>query len=129
MQILNIIFTIVAVIANAAVTYFAIAAWFGLRRMKSGMDGMKRALAVTTTITIGDHVRDNFEQLNEMRAVLRRLVEDEHYEEAKELEKDIRKMEHHAEESLRHFKEICGDKLCDIVVTKVKAGRNEEETE
>lgn len=127
MQIQNIIFTIVAIIANAAVTYFAITAWFELRRLKSDLAGMKRALAVTTTITIGDHVRDNFEQLNEMRAVLHRLVEGEHYEEAKELEEEIRKMEHHAEESLRHFKDICGDSLCDIVVTRVKAKHSEED--
>ena len=34
MQILNIIFTIVAIIANATLTYLAITAWFELRRLK-----------------------------------------------------------------------------------------------
>ena len=33
MQILNIILTIGAIIGSAAVTYFAVTAWFELRRM------------------------------------------------------------------------------------------------
>ena len=60
MQILNIIFTIVAVIANAAMTYFAITAWFELRRMKRDFAGVKRAMVVTTTITVANHVKDSF---------------------------------------------------------------------
>ena len=129
MQILNIIFTIVAIIANAAVTYFAITAWFELRRMKHDLDGMKHALAVTTAITMGRHVKDSFEQVNEMKAVFRKLIEADRYEEAKQLKEAIEQAERNAEDSLKEFKEVCGNKLCDIVVTRVKAGRNEEETE
>ena len=66
MQILNIIFTIVAIIANAAVTYFAITAWFEVRRMNRKLTGMERAMAIVTTITMGNYVKDTFEQLNEM---------------------------------------------------------------
>jgi len=120
MQIQNIIFTIVAIISNAAVTYFAITAWFELRRLKRDIIGMKRALAVTTTITMGEHVKSNFEQLNEMKAAFHRLVENEQYEEAEELKNAIAKMELSAEHALKEFKDICGDSLCDIVVTKVK---------
>ena len=127
MQIQNIIFTIVAVIANAAVTYFAITAWFELRRMKSDFAGMKRALAITTTITMGEHVKSNFEQLNEMKADFHRLVENEQYEEAEELKNAIAKVELNAEHALKEFKDLCGDKLCDIVVTKVKAKHSDED--
>ena len=42
MQILKIISTIVAIIANAAVTYFAITAWFEVRRMNRKLTGMER---------------------------------------------------------------------------------------
>ena len=127
MQILNIIFTIVAIIANAAVTYFAITVWFEVRRMNRKLTGMERAMAIVTTITMGEHVKSNFEQLNEMKAAFHRLVENEQYEEAEELKNAIAKMEISAEHALKEFKDICGDKLCEIVVTKVKNHINEEE--
>ena len=123
----NIIFTIVAFIANAAVTYFAITAWFELRRMKHALGGMKHALAVTTTITMGKHVQDSFDQINEMKALFRELIEADRYEEAKQLKEAIEQAERNAENSLKKFKEICGDSLCDIVVTKVKAKHSEED--
>ena len=127
MQIQNIIFTIVAVIANAAVTYFAVTAWFELRRIKNDILGIKRALAITTTITMGEHVKSNFEQLNEMKADFHRLVENEQYEEAEKLKNAIAKVELNAEHALKEFKDICGDKLCEIVVTKVKSRADEED--
>jgi hypothetical protein len=123
----NIIFTIVAFIANAAVTWFAIMAWFELRRMKHALGGMKHALAVTTTITMGKHVQDSFDQINEMKALFRELIEDDRYEEAKQLKEAIEQAERNAEDSLKKFKDICGDSLCDIVVTKVKAKHSEED--
>ena len=126
MQILNIIFTIVAIIANGALTYFAITAWFELRRMKRILTGMERAMTIVTPITMGQYVKGNFEQLNEMKAAFRRLVENEQYEDAEELKKAIVKMEHHAKEAMDHFKDICGGNLCEVIVTKVKNHINEE---
>ena len=116
-----------AIIANCFLTWFAITAWFELRRLKRDIIGMKRALAVTTTITMGEHVKSNFEQLNEMKAAFHRLIENEQYEEAEELKNAIAKMELSAEHALKEFKDICGDKLCDIVVTKVKSHIDEED--
>lgn len=127
MQILNIILSIMAIIANCFLTWFAITAWFELRRIKNDILGMKHALAVTTTITMAEHVKSNFEQLNKMKSDFHRLVENEQYEEAEELKNAIAKMELSAEQALKEFKDICGDKLCDIVVTKVKSHLDEEE--
>ena len=127
MQILNIILSIMAIIANCFLTWFAITAWFELRRIKNDIIGMKRALAITVTITMGEHVKSNFEQLNEMKASFHRLVENEQYEEAEELKNAIAKMELNAEHALKEFKDICGDKLCEIVVTKVKSHLEEED--
>jgi hypothetical protein len=124
MQILNIIFTILTIIANGALAYFAITAWFELRRLKRKLTGMERAMTVVTTITMGNHVRDNFEQLNEMKATFLRLVENEQYEEAEELKNAIAKMELNAEHALKEFKDICGG---EIVVTKVKSHIDEED--
>lgn len=36
-------------------------------------------------------------------------------------------MELSAEHALKEFKDICGDKLCEVVVTKVKNHIDEEE--
>ena len=127
MQILNIILSIMAIIANCFLTWFAITAWFELRRLKRDIIGMRHALAVTTTITMGEHVKSNFEQLNEMKAAFHRLVKNEQYEEAEELKNAIAKMELSAEHALKEFKDICGDKLCEIFVTKVKSHIDEEE--
>lgn len=125
MQILNIIFTIVAIIANAAMTYFAVTAWFELRRTKRDIADMKRAIAVTTSITMGQHVKANYEELNDMKAAFHRLVKDERYEEAEELKKSIMRMERHADEALDQFKHLCGD-YCKVIVTKVKSHIDEE---
>lgn len=127
MQILNIILTIMTIMANCFLTWFAITAWFELRRMNRKLTGMGRAMTVVTTITMGEHVRSNFEQLNKMKSDFHRLVENEQYEEAEELKNAIAKMERNAEHALKEFKDICGDKLCEIVVTNVKSHINEEE--
>ena len=119
MQILNIILSIMAIIANCFLTWFAITAWFELRRMK-------RAMAVVTTITMGNHVKDSFEQLNEMKAAFHQLVEEERYEEAERLKAAIANAERNAEHALKKLKDICGDS-CEIVVTKVKNHIDEEE--
>ena len=126
MQILNIIFTIVAIIANAAVTYFAVTAWFELRRMRRDITDVKRSMAITTFCTMGEHVRSNFDELAKIKATFRRLVEDEQYEEADRLAVAIRKMERHAEEALRHFRDLCGNDACEVFVTEEK---NEKEKE
>ena len=126
MQILNIIFTIVAVIANAAMTYFAITAWFELRRMKRDFAGVKRAMVVTTTITVANHVKDSFDQLNDMKETFNQLVEDEQYEEAERLKAAITDAERNAKAATKLFKDICGDS-CDVVVTKVKKHCSEED--
>lgn len=125
MQTLNIIFTIVAVIANAAMTYFAITAWFELRRMKRDFAGVKRAMVVTTTITVANHVKDSFDQLNDMKETFNQLVEDEQYEEAERLKAAITDAERNAKAATKLFKDICGDS-CDVVVTKVKKHCSED---
>ena len=76
---------------------------------------------------MGKHVKDSFDQINEMKAVFRELIEADRYEEAKQLKEAIEQAERNAEDSLKKFKEICGGNLCDIVVTKVKAKHNEED--
>lgn len=127
MQILNIIFIVAAIIASYLLMWFAITAWGELRRLNRKLAVMERSMTIVTTITMGQHVRGNFEQLNEMKAAFRRLVENEQYEDAEELRRAIIKMEHHAKEAMDHFKDICGDNLCEVIVTKVKNHIDEED--
>jgi hypothetical protein len=119
MQILNIILNIMAIIANCFLTWFAVSAWFELRRMKRDFAGVKRAMVVTTTITVANHVKDSFDQLNDMKETFNQLVEDEQYEEAERLKAAITDAERNAKAATKLFKDICGDS-CDVVVTKVK---------
>ena len=126
MQILNIILTIVTIIANCFLTWFAITAWFELRRLKRKLTGMEHAMSVVTTITIGNQVKDNFDQLNDMKETFNQLVEEERYEEAEELKNAITNMERNAKAAMERFKDICGDS-CEVIVTKVKKHINEEE--
>ena len=126
MQILNIILNIMAIIANCFLTWFAVSAWFELRRMKRDFAGVKRAMVVTTTITVANHVKDSFEQLNDMKETFNQLVEDEQYEEAERLKAAITDAERNAKAATKLFKDICGDS-CDVVVTKVKKHCSEED--
>ena len=126
MQILNIILTIVTIIANCFLTWFAITAWFELRRLKRKLTGMEHAMSVVTTITMGNQVKDSFDQLNDMKETFNQLVEEERYEEAEELKNAITNMERNAKAAMERFKDICGDS-CEVIVTKVKKHINEEE--
>ena len=115
-----------AIIANCFLTWFAVSAWFELRRLKRKLTGMDHAMSVVTTITIGNQVKDNFDQLNDMKETFNLLVEEERYEEAEELKNAITNMERNAKAAMERFKDICGDS-CEVIVTKVKKHINEEE--
>lgn len=121
------VFSIMVIIANGALTFFAISAFMGLRRLERRIAGMERGVDITTALTMGEHVRRNFEEVNRMRETFQHLVETEQYEEAQELQGLIMKAEREAEASLKCFKATCGDKIADVVVTSVKTrGRKED---
>ena len=126
MEVLNIIFNVVAVVANGALTFFAINAWFALHRMEQKVNGMSSSVAITTALTMGEHVRKNFEEVNRMKETFQHLVDTEQYEEAQELQGLIMNAEREAEASLKCFKEICGDSIVDVIVTSVKRANTEE---
>ena len=126
MQVLNIIFTVMDIVANAALTYFAVSAWFTLRRRQKDVNGMRKAVAITTTLTMGSHVKSNFDEVNKMKATFMHLVENEQYEEARKLQDIIAHAEQSAKESLQRFKETCGD-IGEIIVTQVKSAHGADE--
>ena len=131
MQTLEIILTFLFGFANAATTYFAITAWFELRRMKRLLIEMSHTLSVSTTITMGEHLRSCYQQLSDMKITLHRLVENEQFEDAERLKIAIAKMER-ATENDRKFLEQILDKPCEKIevetfVMKRKDNLDEED--
>lgn len=120
MELLNIVLTILTIVANIALTFFAISAWFGLHRLERIISSMHRDITITATLTMGNHVKENFEQVNNMKETFNRFVETEHYEEAAQMQEMIEKAEKVAMESLEHFRKTFGENLAEIIVDRVK---------
>lgn len=127
MTVLNIIFTIMAIVANTALAFLAGYAFVAMRRLQRDVEGMRHSVMMTLTLTMASHVKENFEELNRMKEEFNRLVEAEQYEEAQRLQGVIEKAAHAAKESLAKFNEVCGDNIAEIIVTKVRNGRVEED--
>ena len=124
MTVLNVIFSITAIVANAAMTFFAAFAFTSLRRLRKDVDSMGHGVAITTTLVMGSHVRENFEEVTRMKEAFNRLVENEQYEEAQKLRDAIEKAERAAKASLERFRKTCGG-IAEITVAGVRYGREE----
>ena len=120
---MNAIMSIMSIISLGTATFFAVSAWFALRRMLDDVRDMKRGIAITTAMTMASNVKSNFDEVNKMRAALARLVESERYEEARELKAEIAEAEHNANKLLQRYKDVCGEGIVEIVV---KQARTEE---
>lgn len=118
MDILQIILTIMAIIAygvTAGFTYFA----FGkMIRLLKDIKDMKHTLAVTASLTMGMHVKSSIAELNDMKRTLRHLIEDERFEEAEKLQDLIVKAEKNAKETIEKMNSVFGD-IAEIHVMKV----------
>lgn len=110
---------VVGIVANAALAFFAVAAWFRLHNVDKKMSAVLRGVSMVSTLTMGQYVKGAFEELERMRATMERLVEEDRFEEAKRLKDIIDKAEHDAKQSLEKFKEIGGD-LVKFVEVKVE---------
>ena len=123
MQILNIIFTVTMFIAAWAMVCFVLHATKELREIKHTVFGMRRAIKMVLTISLGTAVRENFEEVDRMKKTFAHLIESEQYEEAEKLHEAIKESEQAAFNSLKAFKESCGDDLMKIIFTSVKDSR------
>ena len=118
MEVLKILVTVAGMVAYAAVVFFAIAAWFRLREMERRTKATLRGVSLLTTLAMGHHVKENFEEVNRMKRAFEQLVEEERYEDAERMKSVIDKAERDAERALEHFKDTFGE-VMDITVTKV----------
>jgi hypothetical protein len=123
MQILDIIFTVTVIIAAWAMVYFVLLATIDLSEIKHTVFGMRRAIKMVLTISFGNAVRENFEEVDRMKKTFAHLIESEQYEEAEKLHEAIKESEQAAFDSLKAFKESCGDEHTKIIFTSVKDSR------
>lgn len=100
MKILQIVLTIVSSLAYLATAIMAISAFFRLRRLCKDMDEMKSCMGNVVRLSLVNHVRDSFREVNEMKETLSHLVESERFEEADKLKDVISKAEENARRAL-----------------------------
>ena len=118
MQVLEIILTVVAILAYFATAYFACCAYFYLRRQNDSIKTVNNSLSWMLMMVMGDHLRDSFNEVNELKKEYHLLIENERYEDAIRMKGIIESAEKSAEKSLHNFKELFGDE-CEVVVTKI----------
>lgn len=125
---MNAIMSILSIISLGTAIFFAVSAWFALRRLLDDVRDMKRGIAITKAMTMASNVKSNFDEVNKMRAALARLVESERYEEARELKAEIAEVERNANELLRRFNDVYGEDIVEIVThARTEEGYMKEE--
>ncbi len=122
-----IIFRIMASIVNGLLIGLAITVYFYMHRHQQKMKDITNMLVRLFVITMGEHLRHNFDQLKEMKEVLQELIAAERYEDAKRLKAVIDDHAQQTLEELRRFKEEFGDKVIKMDLTKICEPTNEEE--
>ena len=118
---------IVISIAYTVLIGFATSAYFYLRRQQQDMKYIERVLERLFAITMGEHLRINFDHLNEMKESLQKLVENEQYEDAKRMQALITEQEQQAMKALHSFQKEFGDDVVKMEIMKVGKPANEEE--
>ena len=126
MEVLTTILAVVSLICYCALAFFATTAWFALRRLQDDVNLMRNAVRHIAVLSMGSHLKNNIDELKNMKATLRHLVETEQYAEARKLQSAIAHAEQIVQEALQRFKETCGD-TAEIIVTHVETDGDEAE--
>ena len=116
-QVLQTIGLVLGIAFYAAAGFCLVNGWIRLRRMESDVNDARIAATQTLFRVTGDHIKQSFEDVNKMRDTLRRLVEQERYEEAKRLKAVIAETERIAMTELRDFKERFADNIDEVSLT------------
>lgn len=109
MQTLQIILTLAAIAAYMAMGFLAAFAFVRLKRQEKWIRDIHHDTHQALMLTLGIHMRRNFDDLKEMQRTLQRFVADERYERAKELKTIIARREAEIEHEIQNIKEIYGD--------------------
>lgn len=120
MQTSDIIFFAVSIIGSLGTMCFVFIAFSYAQHLKKDSIAIRKLLDRMLFLVMGDHIRNNFNEVNELKKTFSDLVNREQYEEAENLKMVISKAAENAERSLHNFKEIFGDDACEIIVSDVK---------
>ena len=119
MTTLRIITDLIVSFGHVALMTIAIVAFLTLRRMERRQRDISRTASTTLMLTMGEHLKSNVEELNDMQHRLSRLVEDEQYEAAEQLKGIIEKHEQTVRQSMEQIKRMFGD---NVDIRLIKAG-------
>ena len=109
MTVVDSIVVSVCFVSYSAVTFFAMEAWYMLRRQKSILEDIMFRQNRMGNIVFAEYVITNFEVLNRLKEQLRELVKDERYDQAEKMKGFIKEAEENAMYSLKKFREVYGD--------------------
>lgn len=119
MQTLHTIILFLSGVSSFALAFLACYSFFALRRMERRQRDISRTASTTLMLTMGEHLKSNVEELNDMQHRLSRLVEDEQYEAAEQLKGIIEKHEQTVRQSMEQIKRMFGD---NVDIRLIKAG-------
>lgn len=121
MQTLQIILTIVSILAYLATSYMAIMAFFYLRHLKKNKEVLREVLKKLLMLSIANEVRENTKVVNEMKIDFQRLIENEQFEDAEQLKKIIADVEGNVKRMLDELNDGLGDgKVKQIIIKTIK---------
>lgn len=120
MQTLQIIVSLMSIVAYAAMTFLASFAFVRLRSLNSKVNELHHDVHTTLCVTMGEHIRNNVEELNSMKERFDELMEEERYEEAGHLKKIIEHQEHTVRQSIAQFKKTFGEDSVKVEMTKFR---------
>lgn len=120
MQTLQIITTLMSIMCYGAMTFLASFAFVRLRRLSNEVGRLHHDVHTTLCITMDEHIRNNVDELNNMKERLEELLEDERFEDAGRLKKIIEHQEHLIEQSIARFKNVFGEDAVRVEMTKFR---------
>lgn len=118
MQTLQIILTIVSILAYFATSYMAIMAFFYLRHLKKNKEVLREVLKRLLMLSIANEVRENMRDVNEMKIDFQRLIENEQFEDAEQLKKIISRVEGRVKRMIDELNDGLGDGKVEQVIIK-----------
>ena len=120
MQTLQIITMLMSIVAYCAMTFLAGFAFVRIRRLSNEVGRLHHDVHATLCITMGEHIRNDVDELNSMKVRLEELLEDDRFEDAVRLKKIIEHQEHQIDLAIARFKDIFGEDAVKVEVTNFR---------
>ena len=118
MTTLQIIVHLVTSVAYVFLIALCITTFRYFRRQQDDIDHINRTLHLLMGISMGEHLRQNVDELNDMKERLEELVEEDRYEDAQRLKQIIDEQERSVKEQIDKFRDTFGEDTVRVEVTK-----------